>query len=300
MNNPEDGRPEAANSVLAKVAAGFAVAAAGTRLGPEAAIVLGGGGYLFESLAEQVREELRPQARRREAQLLSTAAEEVGCDAEQLGQLIGGSESTVLQAGIAMAAAQRTAWPPQVRALGRELAAGLIASDEAEVNVRQLALAAMADMGRMHVLLLDLLVRHIPGSTAEGLVAIARPEPAYPGAPDLGPVWTTEQILAVRPKVCPAFTSVIGTLQRHGLTVQTDRTPEVLEQLGKNMAAQVNKQAVAARRGQRLTSTTLRAPTISKVERSWSATELGAEVLSFYDEAGTEADSSPVPCPGSS
>ena len=78
-----------------------------------------------------------------------------------------------------MDAAQRTAWPPKVYALGRVLAAGLIASDEAEVDVQDQALAAMADLERLHIILLELLVKYEPDWTGERYVAVPHRVPSY-------------------------------------------------------------------------------------------------------------------------
>jgi hypothetical protein len=128
--DPSDDENREPDRVGPKIVAGLAAAGAGIRLGPEAALALGAASPLFESLAERAWEELRPEARQRAERVLSTAAEEIGCDDEQLGKLIGSSETSRLQTGLAMDAAQRTAWPPKVRALGRVLAEGLIATDE--------------------------------------------------------------------------------------------------------------------------------------------------------------------------
>ena len=157
------------------------MAGAGIRLGPEAALALGAASPVFESLAERAWEELRPNARQRAARVLGTAAEEIGCDDERLGELIGSSETSRLQIGLAMDAAQRTAWPPKVYALGRVLAAGLIASDEAEVDVQDQALAAMADLERLHIILLELLVKYEPDWTGERYVAVPHPGALLPG-----------------------------------------------------------------------------------------------------------------------
>jgi len=58
-----------------KIIAGLAVAGAGIRLVPEAALALGSASPLFESLAERTWEELRLEARQRASRVLSTAAE---------------------------------------------------------------------------------------------------------------------------------------------------------------------------------------------------------------------------------
>ena len=277
------------------------MAGASIRLGPGAALALGAASPLFESLAERAWEELRPDARQRAVRVLSTAAEEIGCDDEQLGELIGSSEASRLQTGLAMDAAQRTAWPPKVYALGRVLAAGLIATDETEVNVQDQALAAMADLERLHVILLELLVKYEPDWTNDGIVATPHRVPSYQdlflggGSPDNPKVWSIgrrkwpdRRIVAVRPQLRPVLTSLLGTLQRHGLAAENDSAPEGLEQLSKDLVQQVNRQAGQMQRGQQARPVTLREPTVRSVGPSWSPTELGETILDYYRLAGEE------------
>jgi hypothetical protein len=251
VNDPDQEREP--DRVGPKIAAGFAVAGAGVLLGPGPAVLLGAASPLFESLAERAWQELRPDAQRRAAQVLSTAAEAAGCDADELGDLIGSSEQTRLQAGLAMHAAERTAWPPQVRALGRVLAAGLIADGDA-VDVPQFALNAMVDLDRLHVSLLDLLVQYQPARAEPGeFEYIAVPNPAGPNH------WTAVEIVGIRPELSPVFNSLMATLVRH---------------------------AMAWEHGSEMT----RDHTLEGDGRYWYSTKFGAQVLSFYLEAGAEAE----------
>ncbi|MGH3158813.1 MAG: hypothetical protein ACRDNF_19890, partial [Streptosporangiaceae bacterium] len=296
--------------------AGRALAAAGVALGPAGAVALGAAGFLFESLAERTWEELRPSARQRAAQVLSTAAGEIGSDDERLGELIGSSETSTLQAGLAMDAAQRTAWPPKVYALGRALAAGLIATDEAEVDIQQQALAAMTDMERLHVALLELLVRYEPGSKFDPdlkrrhLVATPHRFPSY-NTPFLGAgepgnlqvwsvgrrMWSVSEIVVVRPQLRPVLGSLLGTLQRHGLAAEDDGAREELKQLTDDLVQQVNQHAGQMQRSRRSNPVTLRDPTLRGVEPSWKPTELGETILGYYRLAGEE-EITDAPDPG--
>lgn len=74
------------------------------------------------------------------------------------------SPQTRLLTAVAPDAATRTAWPPKVVALASVLAAGLIADGDA-VLIPQYSLTAMAELERLDVSLLDLLVQHRPGMT---------------------------------------------------------------------------------------------------------------------------------------
>lgn len=254
--------------------------------------------------------ELRSDARQRAARVLSTAAEEIGCDDEQLDKLISSSEASRLQAGLAMDAAQRTAWPPKVYALGKALAAGLIATDMDEVNVQDQALAAMADLERLHVILLELLVKYEPEWTKDGIVAAPHRVPSYQdaslrgGGPDDPKTWSIGRrkwpdfrIAQVRPQLRPVLTSLLGTLQRHGLAAENDSTPDGLGQLGKDFVQQVNRQAAQAQRSRQPRPVTLREPAIRTAGPSWSPTELGETILDYYRLAGEE-EITDAPGPG--
>jgi hypothetical protein len=299
--DPDEDEDLEPDHVGPKIVAGLAIASAGIRLGPEAALALGAASPLFESLAERTWEELRPDARKRAARVLSTAAEEVGCDDKQLGELIRSSETSKLQTGLAMDAAQRTAWPPKVYALGRVLAAGLIATDEAEVEIQDQALAAMADLERLHLILLELLVKYEPEWRHDHIVARSHLVPSYQNVflngdrPDNPKVWSigrrkwmARQIVAVRPQLRPVLTSLLGTLQRHGLAAENDNAPEGLEQLNKNLVQQVNRQAGQMQRGRQARPVTLREATVRVSGPSWSPTELGETILDYYRLAGEE------------
>jgi hypothetical protein len=115
-----------------------------------------------------------------------------------------------------------------VRALGRALADGLIADDEAKIGILQLALAAMTDLERLHVMVLDLLANHcvvnaeedpargIPGRFEIKPVRSAD-EGIKLGYPDGIPAWSDRAILLARPQLGEAYLSVMATLQRHAL-----------------------------------------------------------------------------------
>src|SRR5439155_849252 len=156
------------------------------------------------------------------------------------------------------------------------------------VNVPQFALDAMADLGRLHVSLLELLVRYEPTWTGDGYEA--RPHRNMPELREWVAdkrIWLAPVITAIRPQLQPVFTSVAGTLVRHGLAEQTDRTPEALERLGRQSYLQA---AATESRRPRATPPALWSPRERRVERSWSPTELGEQVLGFYYEAAAEPD----------
>jgi len=293
-DHEESGEEEPGKSRnLPAMISGAAAAGAGIRLGPEAALALGTFAYKFEPLVEKALVELRLETRRRAAQMLEAAADDVGCDAERLDQMIGASEQTRLMTGLAIAAAERAPWPPQVVALGRVLADGLIADGDA-VDVAQYALDAMSEMGRLHVRLLDLLVRYQPDWDGRGFRAVLHRAPSYVPRTLAAPpdakliwsvgqrVWKAEMIPVVRPELAEVLAGLAGTLIRHGLAEQTDRTREAMEQLGREFQVQLNE----ARRAGGVGLGSPNPPSIRRIERTWSPTELGEKVLGYYLEAG--------------
>jgi len=152
--------------------------------------------------------------------------------------------------------AAKTAWPGKVRALGRVLAAGLIADDDAEIDMSQLALTAMAEMERPHVLLLDLLAHYAVVSVEEDprngkflldFKPSAEAAKLHISDQQWIPDWRPREILVARPQLSQALTSVIGLLQLHGLVV-------------------LNRYRSYA----------------------WSATDLGLQVLDYYIEAAED------------
>lgn len=285
--------------VLPKIIAGVAAAAIGARLDPAAAILIGGAGYKFEAVAQRSWAEVVPPARHRVARMLAAAARKLGCTDHELEDKIAKTDETLLLTAKAMSAAARTAWPQQVVALGRLLADGLIAEGD-EVLLPQYAMNVMQDLDRVDVILLDLLVRHRPGpgegDTWQAVEVEPEPDQYWRPGWDTGVrVWDEEQITDARPEIGDVLPSVAGTLTRHGLAAQVDRTREAMEQTMKDLREQVNRQANAAANLRRPIEldTRSRLPVSFGVERRWSPTRLGEIVLGYYLEAAEQKDDVP-------
>jgi hypothetical protein len=288
-------------SVLPTALAAGAGALAGVRLGPGGEIAGALAGPYLEIMLRRSFAEFGADAKRRVTKMMDSARETAGCTDAELEERLLRSEGKRLFNITAINAAAATAWPQKVVALGRVLAAGLIAEDEAAIDVEELALAAMTDMEKPHVVLLDLLVRFEPeAEMGIGWTAVPQAIPSYlsdfvgGGGPlhwrPCRRVWTAAQIFEVRPQLRPVVTSLLGTLERHGLARLNDSGPAVAKQLGEDLAKQVNKQAGQAQRGQRPAPVTLRPPSsMREIPPSWSPTELGERVLGFYEDAASEA-----------
>lgn len=153
---------EQGESGIGKQAVTAAVAAAiGERLGgPLGAAVGAGMTPYLDALVDNVLNEWRRDQRDNVAEMAETAAITAGVNPQELGERMGQSQRTRLLTATAAESAAKTAWPPKVRALGRVLADGLIADDEAKIDMVQLALTAMTELERPHVMVLDLIANY--------------------------------------------------------------------------------------------------------------------------------------------
>lgn len=229
-------------------------------------------------------DEIRPDAQRRQGEMLGAAAEAGGQDLTGLAGMIGRSEHTRLLTGIAMTGAAGTAWPPKVFALGRALADGLITDDD-QINIADLVLPAMADMDRPHISLLELLVRWMPESSTGNLRILPYPGEHTPAGGSPNRAWGEYEIGKARPALDPVVISLIGTLLRHGLIVQDDNLDRVLASYADQLAHFWGDFEATPPR-----------PTLPRVPEHviggllesprWSPTELGEQVLDYYRIAG--------------
>lgn len=264
--------------------------------GPVGLIVGAALGPLLEPLAQKVWDKLSARGQKRMGEALSAACD-AGIPPEELEERINASDRTQLLAGYALAAATRTAWDDKVRTLGRSLASGLLANDDAQIDTEQLIVAAIADIEGPHLVLLEFLTCWQTGRTFGGpLIDGPLDIPAYSRArsPD-GQwqagyrAWTIRQIRSARPRLAPVIPSLLGTLQRHGLAVQNDNTPQAIRQHQRQLEqASARQNAQDARRGNRPRGV----PRVTNVERmvpepTWSPTELGEQVLLRFRDAGT-------------
>jgi hypothetical protein len=252
-----DGEEQREPSIGKQAVAAAVAAGVGVRFGGPLGAVAGAGmtPYLT-ALVENVVDEWRRDQRENIADMAQTAAITAGFTPEELGERMGRSQRTRLLTATAAESAAKTAWPHRVRALGRVLADGLIADDEAQIDIVQLALTAMTDLERPHVMVLDLLVNYavVNGEEdpARGIpfrFGVKLAKDVDVGDPNWIPDWRDREILIARRQLEQAYLSIMATLQRHALIAQ-------------------NRYRANA----------------------WAATGLGDRVLSYYIEASAEAD----------
>ena len=257
------------------------------RLTPPGAALAAGlapyaGDYFGKVLAE-----FSQDAARRAGDMMASAGEALGYEPGELSDLARKSERARLLTTTATLGAARTTWPPKVQALGRVLADGLIAEDKAKIDLTEMALAAMAEMDRPHVSLLELLVHHVPFEREDGWTSAPhRPDPSPQGGQSGSRAWEGEAILAIRPQLAPAFLGLIETLVRHALAFQVDQTAEAFGGFIRSQAAYQRRAAHRIERGQLAIPED--GPVIPSVPLQWAPTPFGEQVLDYYREAGAK------------
>jgi hypothetical protein len=222
---------------------------------------------------------------------------EGGWTDEELAARAERSQQTRMLYGAAAEAAAKTAWPPKVIALGRVLAQGLLADGD-EIDLVQYALAAMTEMERIHVELLELQVEFTAVVHVDPQEQIRLVETAKWTSEEMstwGPIpWPEDVILAARPRLRPVFEGLIGLLEGYGLVRGTGDTLNRLEQLSRGQKEIRARFAAESRMGRTSTNPPPPAPpVITKLSRTWSPTRLGKEVLCFSAVAAEQADAEP-------
>ena len=268
--------------------------ALGLPLGPVGAV--GGAilGTLLEPIALKLLQYLSADAKRRSGEALSAACEVSGLSAEETLSRMFSDEKFRLLTGTAMIAAAHTAWEDKVRTLGRSLASGLLASDDAEVDTEQLIISAIADIEAPHVALLDLFVAYRPPIYV-GERGTARLDiPEYSHSRSFNGEWSVHErkwesraILYYRPRLTQVFSSLVGTLQRHGLALFEDNSDREIKQLQEA----VEREAVRRDQERRSNGSPPRRSStefkVKTVPGTWEPTELGEQVWLRFHEAGT-------------
>jgi hypothetical protein len=272
----------AGGALLGGVVAGPLGAAAGAGLGP-----------LLEPLVAGVWEELSVSARQRQVEVLASAID-AGIREDELGERINASERTQLLTGFALSAATRTAWEDKVRTLGRSLASGLLADDNAKIDTEQMIIAAITDIEGPQLAMLEFLVSWEPGRYADsppidGPLDIPEYSHDWEGRWQAdGRVWTVRNIAYARPTLAPITPSLLGTLQRHGLVVENDNASEAIERYSKAYEKQLGNQFSRADKFRPNAVPRVPSPGRLVPQLSWSPTELGEQVFLRFRDAGTE------------
>lgn len=253
---------------------------------------------MLEPLVMGIWAELSASARQRQTDMLFWAIR-TGIPVDELEDRMNASDRTQLLTAFALNAATRTAWEDKVRTLGRSLAEGLLAEDEAKIDTEQMIIAAITDIEGPQLAMLELLVAWRPGrNTAEPLVSgpFNLPEESHSRTLDgswdgVWREWPRRLIANARPNLAPIMPTLLGTLQRHGLIVQNNNTGEAIERYSKKLEDKLGEQyAQIGRSGAFRPSGPPRVPDPARLvpEPTWSPTELGEQVFLRFRDGGTE------------
>lgn len=283
---------------------GLVIPALASALGTGAGYRLGGvggalaGGYAVPYLTaflQKLADELRADRTSRAEEMLQAAGKTSGLAPDELAERARWSSRTRFLTDAAIQAAADTLWPPGVRGLGRALAAGLIQSEDATIDIPKMVLPAMTAMVASHVQLLDLMVMcRWDGSVLErGAERIDTP-----GREHLAHVksdWSAWQIKAALPVLEPVLGSVIGALERYGLIEQNDSTAEALTKFSETFRDETNRVNPPGRKvglGYVQQQPPVLNPMLAQrmaPPPTWSPTDLGKQVLGYY-ELAADAD----------
>jgi hypothetical protein len=275
--------------------------------GPVGSVVGAAVAPFLVPVAEQILNEVGLDGRRRSGAVLAAACESSDLPAEVTLSRIFADEKSRLLAATVVAAATRTAWEGKVRTLGRSLAAGLLASDEAEVDTEQLIISAIADIEGPQLALLDFLVTwenvglQNPG-LPDGVSAMRVDIPAYSranGVWNVGSrIWPISDLVTLRPRLARVLFGLLGTLQRHGLVVLQARSTNTISNLSSfsiiSADSGIEQQSGSAPsiEGQAAgPNSALSAPPPALLQQDMECqpTELGEEIWLRFREAGANA-----------
>lgn len=253
---------------------------------------------MLEPLVEGIWAELSASARQRQTDVLFWAIR-TGIPVDELEDRINASDRTQLLTAFALNAATRTAWEDKLRTLGRSLASGLLADDNAKLDTEQMIIAAITDIEGPQLAMLELLVSWEPrhqagGPPIEGPLDV----PAYSHSRSHdgswrvnGREWNIRYIAFARPNLAPLAPSLLGTLQRHGLVVLNDKTGEAIEKYAQAFEKKLGDQyRREGRAGAFRPSSVPRVANPAKLapEPTWSPSELGEQVFLRFRDAGAE------------
>lgn len=192
------------------------------------------------------------------AGVLDAAAESAGTTPDAF--VTGLDDPSKLQlAGAAIQAGAATVLDYKIRALGRALATGALAEDDAVVEIQALVIAALAELEAPHIRLLQAM-------TSMSL-----------RSPFSSPPWTLHALGRMVPSLEPSARLLLNTLERVYAVERMDTTKAAIE--AKDRAG---------------TRSTFQVPA-----PKWRATDFGERLLDLLAEAGADRPSETDDGPGS-
>ncbi|MFD7026129.1 hypothetical protein [Promicromonospora sukumoe] len=272
---------EDTKDVVTKAAAASLGALAGSAVaGPAGGMLGAAAGPMLEPIMRRVWDELASDSRTSAEQVLVEASSYSNKRPDELAESIRQNEERRLLGGLAFAAGSRTRNKDKIRGLGRALADGVLADDDARLDETHLILRAMDDLEAPHITVLDFLVNFYPGKVWQGEQTEPpmriEDDPSAGDRSDSRSRWKVLELEFARPGFRGSVQSLLGTLQRHGLAVSEQNIGNVLKryQDDASKAALLSLDRTAPATGAARFRT-------RDVEPRWSATVLGAHVLDY-------------------
>jgi hypothetical protein len=170
--------------------------------GPGGAVVGASAGEALQYLASRALGLRRRQAE----EVLEIAAHESAQTVDDLLARLTANPSRLQLAAAAVTAAAETALQAKVRALGRALATGALAADDAEVDEQRFLVDTLRDLEAPHVRVLDQISRRREGHD-----------------PEATPRWAQYKLAPRLPGIAPVLEPVLSILAGRALITKLDR-----------------------------------------------------------------------------
>jgi hypothetical protein len=195
---------ELASRLPEAVGTGAGVAAMGASVHETGLAAVGTAGAV---VAAQLVETSRALIRRRQGQVLDSAAAKIPLTVEQMLGEIAADDRLILLFGDVMRTAQRAADEVDAQALGRALADGVIRDDDAELDRAEWVIRTLGDVQPVHLRVLEHMSHPVPQWEESSF-------------PDRRFRYSVNGLRAELPSVGQLMDSVIAVLSRNGLVVQ--------------------------------------------------------------------------------
>ncbi|MFD2793819.1 hypothetical protein ACFS27_09720 [Promicromonospora vindobonensis] len=268
------------DAVSKAAAAGLGALAGAAVAGPAGAVLGATAGSMLEPVMRRVWDELASDSQASAEQVLVEASSYSDKTPDEFADSIRQDEVRRLLGGIAFAAGSKTRNKDKIRGLGRALADGVLADDDARLDETHLILGAMDDLEAPHITVLDFLVNYYPGRVWQGEQTQpprrVKDDSSTHGRPDTRPRWKVFELEFARPGFRGSLQSLLGTLQRHGLAVPEQDVKNVLDRYQRDAktAAMLSLNSTGPGPSEAKFRT-------ENLETRWSATGLGAHVLNY-------------------
>lgn len=295
---PDQGKPKppGALEVLAAGAGGVG----GYALGGPGGAFLGAAAATYAAYGAGLARQILGDRTQRAERMLRSFISASGTTTQALEAKLGSSPRARFLTDEAIRAAEGTYWPESAQAIGRALADGVAEPDDAPVDLPAKMLAMMAELQESDVCLLNLITAHRYRRSHQPPYA-ASAEPIGPDEQRAEVRWAAETIAAVYPAAADLLPGILAHLAALGLIQEINHTGKLIAEYSRKTNQNANR--INNRRGQRIQNYKTPEP-ITEMEashlmpaRAWSPTDLGRQLLGYYDLAAQQTTGNGEPGP---